>query len=84
MDSGLARARGLASSTKWTAAELLDTAARRGVDGGRGNDERRRRQHSVALRKRAEEGEGVLGERGEVQGVEGSAWRPRVPPAASR
>ena len=37
--SGLASARGSASSMKWTAAELLDTVARRGVDGGRGYGE---------------------------------------------
>ena len=30
---------GLGCSMKWTAAELLDTAARRGVDGGRGYGE---------------------------------------------
>ena len=35
MDSGLTSTRGSVSSTKWTAAELLDTVARRGVDGER-------------------------------------------------
>ena len=64
--------------------KLLGASEGRVEAGGRGGGEQRRRQHSVALRNRAEEGEGVLGERGEVQGVEGSAWRPRVPPAASR
>ena len=39
MDSGLTSTRGSVSSTKWTAAELLDTVARRGVDGGRGYGE---------------------------------------------
>ena len=34
--SGRTSTRGSASSIKWTAAELLDTVARRGVDGGRG------------------------------------------------
>ena len=37
--SGRTSTRGSASSMKWTAAELLDTAARRGVDGGRGYGE---------------------------------------------
>ena len=35
MDSGLTSTRGSVSSTKWTAAELVDTVARRGVDGER-------------------------------------------------
>ena len=39
MVSGRTSTRGSASSMKWTAAELLDTAARRGVDGGRGYGE---------------------------------------------
>ena len=39
MVSGRSSTRGSASSMKWTAAELLDTAARRGVDGGRGYGE---------------------------------------------
>ena len=39
MVSGRTSTRGSASSMKWMAAELLDTAARRGVDGGRGYDE---------------------------------------------
>ena len=39
MVSGRMSTRGSASSMKWTAAELLDTAARRGVDGGRGYGE---------------------------------------------
>ena len=39
MVSGCSSTRGSASSMKWTAAELLDTAARRGVDGGRGYGE---------------------------------------------
>ena len=37
--SGRTSTRGSASSMKWTAAELLDTVARRGVDGGRGYGE---------------------------------------------
>ena len=39
MDSGLTSTRGSVSSTKWTATELLDTVAWRGVDGGRGYGE---------------------------------------------
>ena len=39
VDSGLASTRGSASSMKWTAAELLDTVAQRGVDGGHGYGE---------------------------------------------
>ena len=39
MASGHASARGLASSKERRAAELLDTVARRGVDGGRGYGE---------------------------------------------
>ena len=39
MVSGRTSTRGSASSMKWMAAELLDTAARRGVDGGRGYGE---------------------------------------------
>ena len=39
MVSGRSSTRGSASSMKWTAAKLLDTAARRGVDGGRGYGE---------------------------------------------
>ena len=39
VDSGRTSTRGSASSMKWTAAELLDTAVRRGVDGGRGYGE---------------------------------------------
>ena len=39
MVSGRTSTRGSASSMKWTAAELLDTVARRGVDGGRGYSE---------------------------------------------
>ena len=38
MDSGLASTRGSGSSTKWTAAELLDTVRRRGDDGEHGYD----------------------------------------------
>ena len=37
--SGRSSTRGSASSMKWTAAKLLDTVARRGVDGGRGYGE---------------------------------------------
>ena len=37
--SGRTSTRGSASSMKWTAAELLDTATRCGVDGGRGYGE---------------------------------------------
>ena len=39
MVSGRTSTRGSASSMKWTAAELLDTVARCGVDGGRGYGE---------------------------------------------
>ena len=39
MVSGRSSTRGSASSMKWTAAKLLDTVARRGVDGGRGYGE---------------------------------------------
>ena len=39
MVSGCSSTRGSASSMKWTAAKLLDTVARRGVDGARGYGE---------------------------------------------
>ena len=39
MVSGCSSTWGSASSMKWTAAKLLDTVARRGVDGGRGYGE---------------------------------------------
>ena len=39
MVSGRTSTRGSASSMKWTAVKLLDTVARRGVDGGRGYGE---------------------------------------------
>ena len=39
VDSGLASARGSACSKERRVSELLDTAARRGVDGGRGYGE---------------------------------------------
>jgi len=56
---------------KWTAAELLDTAARRGVDGGRGYGEGVAAMASAM----AWESEGEeLGENGGVLGVHGSAW----------
>ena len=70
MVSGRTSTRGSASLMKWTAAELLDTAARRGVDGGRGYGE------GVAAMAWESEGEEL--ERGggvwEVRGREGGRF----------
>ena len=71
MVSGRSSTRGSASSMKWTAAELLDTAARRGVDGGRGYGE------GVAAMASAMAWESVgeeVGENGGVLEVHGSTW----------
>ena len=69
MVSGRKSTRGSASSMRWTAAELLDTAARRGVDGGRGYGEGVAAMASAM----AWESEGEeLERRGGVWGVRGS------------
>ena len=75
--SGLASARGLASSMKWTAAELLDTAARRGVDGGRGYGEGVAAMVSAMAGERERE---ELGENGGVLRVHGAAWSSSIQP----
>ena len=69
VDSGLARARGSACSKERRVAELLDTAARRGVDGGRGYGEGVAAMASAMAG--ACEGE-ELERRGGVWGVRGS------------
>ena len=71
MVSGRSSTRGSASSMKWTAAKLLDTAARRGVDGGRGYGEGVAAMASAMAGARERE---ELGENGGVLGVPGSAW----------
>lgn len=74
MVSGRTSTRGSASLMKWTAAELLDTAARRGVDGGRGYGEGVAAMASAM----AWESEGEELERGggvwEVRGREGGRF----------
>ena len=69
MVSGRTSTRGSASSMKWTAAKLLDTVARRGVDGGRGYGEGVAAMASAMAG--ACEGE-ELERRGGVWGVRGS------------
>ena len=69
MISGRSSTRGSASSMKWTAAKLLDTVARRGVDGGRGYGEGVAAMASAMAG--ACEGE-ELERRGGVWGVRGS------------
>ena len=54
-------------------AEFLDASVRRGVAGGRGGSERRRRVRSGVAWQRAEEGEEEAREG--VRGVQGVAWR---------
>ena len=56
---------------KWTAAKLLDTVARRGVDGGRSYGEGVAAMASAMAGEHEREG---LGENGGVLGVHGSAW----------
>ena len=74
--SGLASARGSACSKERRVAELLDTAARRGVDGGRGYGEGVAAMASAM----AWESEGEeLGENGGVLGVHGSTWSSSKP-----
>ena len=67
---GLASARGLACSKERRVAELLDTAARRGVDGGRGYGEGVAAMASAMAGEREREG---LGENGGVLRVHGAA-----------
>ena len=69
VDSGLASARGSACSKERRVAELRDTAARRGVDGGRGYGEGVAAMASAMAGER--EGE-ELERRGGVWGVRGS------------
>ena len=71
MVSGRTSTRGSASSMKWTAAELLDTVARRGVDGGRGYGEGVAAMASAMAWER--EGE-ELGANGGVQEGRGATW----------
>ena len=71
MGSGLASARGSACSKERRGAELLDTAARRGVDGGRGYGEGVAAMASAMAGERERE---ELGENGGVLGVHGSTW----------
>ena len=58
-------------------AELLDTAARRGVDGGRGYGEGVAAMASAMAGERERE---ELGENGGVLGVHGSAWSSSIQP----
>ena len=69
--SGLASARGSASSKKRRAAELLDTAAQRRDDGERDYGDGAAAVASAMVRE--SEGE-ELGENGCVHGVRGSTW----------
>ena len=69
--SGLASARGSACSKERRVPELLDTAARRGVDGGRGYGEGVAAMASAMAGERERE---ELGENGGVLGVHGSTW----------
>ena len=75
--SGRSSTRGSASSMKWTAAKLLDTAARRGVDGGRGYGEGVAAMASAMAGEREREG---LGENGGVLRVHGAAWSSSIQP----
>ena len=68
MDSGLASTRGSSSSTKWTAAELLDTTRRRTGGGERGYGDGAAAVASAMAGER--EGE-ELERRGDVWGVRG-------------
>ena len=64
---------------KWTAAELLDTVARRGVDGGRGYGEGVAAMASAMAGERERE---ELGENGGVLGVGETTWRSSRRPGA--
>ena len=77
MVSGRTSTRGSARSMKWTAVELLDTAARRGVDGGRGYGEGVAAMASAMAGEREREG---LGENGGVLRVHGAAWSSSIQP----
>ena len=68
---------GLSLLDEWTAAELLDTAARRGVDGGRGYGEGVAAMASAMAGEREREG---LGENGGVLEVHGAAWSSSIQP----
>ena len=60
MVSGRTSTRGSASSMKWMAAELLDTVARCGVDGGRGYGEGVAAMASAMAGEREREGLGRM------------------------
>ena len=77
MVSGRSSTRGSASSMKWTAAKLLDTVARRGVDGGRGYGEGVAAMASAMAGARERE---ELGENGGVLEVHGAAWSSSIQP----
>ena len=77
VDSGLASARGSACSKERRVAELLDTAARRGVDGGRGYGEGVAAMASAMAGERERE---ELGENGGVLEVHGAAWSSSIQP----
>ena len=77
VDSGVASARGSACSKERRVAELLDTAARRGVDGGRGYGEGVAAMASAMAGERKREG---LGENGGVLEVHGAAWSSSIQP----
>ena len=77
MGSGLASARGSACSKERRVAELLDTAARRGVDGGRGYGEGVAAMASAMAGERERE---ELGENGGVLRVHGAAWSSSIQP----
>ena len=76
MASGHASARGSACSKERRVAELLDTAARRGVDGGRGYGEGVAAMASAMAGERERE---ELGENGGVLGVHSSTWSSSKP-----
>ena len=75
--SGLASARGSACSKERRVAELLDTAARRGVDGGRGYGEGVAAMASAMAGERERE---ELGENGGVLEVHGAVWSSSIQP----
>ena len=75
--SGLASAWGSACSKERRVAELLDTAARCGVDGGRGYGEGVAAMASAMAGEREREG---LGENGGVLEVHGAAWSSSIQP----
>ena len=78
MVSGRTSTRGSARSMKWTAVELLDTAARREVDGVRGYGEGVAAMASAMAGERERE---RLGENGCVLRVHGAAWSSSILPA---